>query len=415
MLPSNIRNRFPIFAKIPGLVYLDSAATSLKVQEVLDAEMTYYTEYSANVHRGIYRLAEQATAAYEDARHAVAELISASSHEEIVITSGTTGGINLVANALVPKIRMSERIVTTIMEHHSNFVPWQQAAKRAQCEFAVIPVRVDGFLDVFSADGTAVDEGKLSEYVTTRTRVFAVTALSNTLGTLQPIRQLVKAIKRIAPNCTVVVDAAQAVPFTGINVQQLGADFVAFSAHKIFGPTGVGVLWGDRYALDLLPPSQFGGEMVAHVAVEETTYKKPPLKFEAGTPNIAGAIGMAVAARFLGEFSAHDIRKHESELVSYCIDGLRDAFANEITIMGTPDVAKRAGLVSFFFRNAHAHDVAQILDEDHICVRAGHHCAMPLHNRFSIPASVRASFSIYNTREDVDRLLAGLRKVREVL
>lgn len=409
------KHQFPIFTTHPELVYFDSAATSLKPKTVIDKERAYYEQYTANVHRGIYAIAEQATAEYEKTRQMVATFIGAARPEEIVFTRGTTEVMNLLASSLGSRIQAGDEIVTSHLEHHSNFVPWQQLAKRTGAIFTVIPVRDDGFFDVFNAEGTEVNPDLLSRYIHPQTRIVALNALSNVLGTRQPIAALIRAIKQINPDCIVILDAAQAVPHGGVNVQELGADFIGFSSHKMFGPTGVGILWGRYDQLNALEPYQYGGEMVYEVGVEDTTFKPAPLKFEAGTPNIAGVIGLQAAIEYIQSIGFEAIRDHENDLVSYAMESLKSEFADTITILGTQRPEQRAGILSFTFGNYHAHDIAQILDEDGIAVRAGHHCTMPLHKRFDVAASIRVSFSVYNSREDIDRLITSLQRVGEVL
>lgn len=401
-----IKRDFPIFTNHPDLVYLDSTATSLKPQSVIDAEMDYYSSYSANVHRGIYQLAEQATAAYEATRDTVAAFIGASSSAEILFTRGTTESVNLIASTLGEQIVQSgDTVIATTMEHHSNFVPWQQLALRKQANWQVLDFDEHGFLDL----------SRLPELITEKTKIVAFTAVSNTLGTINPVKEIVQKVRALNPKTIIVVDAAQAVPHTQVNVQDWGADFVAFSGHKMLGPTGVGVLWGKEEHLDRMPPYQFGGEMVLDVSVQETTFKELPHKFEAGTPNIAGVIALKAAIEYLQHIGLGAIQGHERDLRTYAIEQLRSAFGAEIQLLGDTEPEKRCGILSFAFQKYHAHDIAQILDQSHVAVRAGHHCTMPLHKKLGLSATARASFYLYNTKADVDALVTGLMNVKTTL
>ena len=370
------------------IVYLDSTATSLKPQAVIDKENEYYTRYSANIFRGIYTISEEATAEYEDVRDNVARFIHAPSKDEIVFTRNTTESINLVAAG----IETSDEVVASIMEHHSNFVPWQQLTK---C--SVWRLGKDGKLNL----------NDLEKLITPKTKVLAITAVSNVLGTINPISQICQIVKRINPKCLVVVDAAQAAPHMPIDVRSWGADFVAFSSHKMLGPTGVGVLWGKMELLETLPPYQYGGEMIKEVHVDKTVFAKPPHKFEAGTPHIAGVIGFGAAIDYLEKLGMDNVRAHEVEITAYALKQLKQI--GDITIYGPQE---RGGVIAFTMKGVHAHDIAQILDEDNICIRAGHHCAMPLHEYLKISATARVSFYVYTTKEDVDALIEGLEKVK---
>ena len=402
---------FPIFKHKPNLVYLDSAATSLKPKSVIDKQSEYYEKYSANVFRGIYSLSEKATEEYESTRKVVAEFINAQKPEEVIFTRSTTESINLVAYSLGRKIiGEGDEIVTTVMEHHSNFVTWQQLALENGATFKVIDITDDGFLDLsFSA---------LDKIITKKTKILALTYVSNVLGTINPIKEIVEAAKAINPKLIVVVDAAQAVPHIKVDVQNLGCDFLAFSSHKMLGPTGVGVLWGKYEHLDQMFPFNYGGEMIQEVYIDKTVFKKPPLKFEAGTPHIAGVIALKEAVKYLQKFGIEKIKKHEEFLTLSLECSLADEFGKKIKILGT-DISgfldERGGILSFVFASYHPHDIAQILDEENICIRAGHHCTMPLHQRLKVIASARASFYIYNTIDDVSRLVKGLKKVAKLL
>jgi cysteine desulfurase/selenocysteine lyase len=407
----NVKKDFPIFTAHPELVYLDSGATSLKPQPVIDAIVAYYSQYSANIHRGLYKISEKASAQYEETRSVVASFINAPSPNEIIFTSGTTAGINLVASTIgIDGIDEGDEVVTTVMEHHANFVPWQQLAFNTGADFKVIDINENHELGIMNEDGT-ID---LSGIITKRTKIFAITLVSNTLGTINPVKEIIAEAKKINPKVITVVDAAQAAPHVSIDVQDLGCDFLAFSAHKMLGPTGVGIVWGRSDALASMPPYQLGGDMISEVSLSKTTYAKVPHKFEAGTPNIAGVIGLKAAIKYLQAVGIDAIAKHEHALASYAIDQLQKEFGEEITILGPADRGQRAGIISFTVGKIHAHDIAQILDEHNIAVRAGHHCTMPLHTRLNISASTRASFYVYNTQEDVEKLVGGLKKVKKV-
>lgn len=379
-----IQKDFPqLKRKINGgrIMYLDSTATSLKPQSVIDKMNDYYTKYTANVFRGIYTTSEEATAEYENVREKVARFIHAKP-DEIIFTRNTTESINLVAWALRP-----QHVVASIMEHHSNFVPWQQLGK----------------LTVW------YPEKPIDTVVTKKTEIFAITAVSNVLGTIVPVKKIVRTVKRLNKKCLVLIDAAQAVPHMPIDVTDWRADFVAFSGHKMLGPTGVGVLWGRRELLNQMKPFNYGGEMISEVYVDRTVFKEPPHKFEAGTPDIAGVIGLGAAIDYLTKLGMENVREHEKEIVLYAMKKLGNM--KGLTIYGPK---QRAGVIAFTLKNIHPHDIAQLLNEDNIFVRAGNHCAMPLHEHLGIPATARASFYIYTTKEDIDALVMGLQKIQKL-
>ncbi len=376
---------FPQLSRMIGgrrIVYLDSAATSLKPRQVIDRENEYYTRYTANIFRGIYTTSEEATKAYEDVRAATAKFIGAGRPEEIIFTRNTTESINLVAYSLRPK-----EVVVSIMEHHSNFVPWQQLSH----------------LSVWHP------EKPLDSVVTKKTELFAVTAVSNVLGTIVPVKEIVKNVKRINPTCLVLVDAAQAVPHMPVDVGDWGADFVAFSSHKMLGPTGVGVLWGKYDVLSRMKPFLYGGEMIKEVREDRTIFKELPYTFEAGTPHIAGVIGLGAAIDYLSKLGMKNVRKREEEITHYAMQEL--AKVKGLTMYGPKE---RAGVIAFTLKSAHAHDIAQVLNEDNVFIRAGNHCAMPLHLSMGIAATARASFYIYTTKKDIDALMQGLEKVNRI-
>ncbi len=400
------KNDFPIFKHNPRLIYLDSTATSLKPNSVIDKEIEYYQKYSANVFRGVYKVSEKATKEYEETREVVAKFINSKRTEEVVFTRNTTESINLVAYSLGRKIINSkDEIVTTIMEHHSNFVPWQVLASEIGATFKIVDIDDQGYLE----------SGDLSSIISRKTKIFALTYVSNVLGTVNPIKEIIKATRKINPNVIVIVDAAQAVPHLKVDVQDLDCDFFAFSSHKMLGPTGVGVLWGKYELMDEMFPFNYGGEMISEVYVNRTTFQPPPLKFEAGTPHIAGVIALKEAVRYLEQLGMENIRNHEIKLVDYTFKKIKENFPDKIKIFGPSIINNRGGVITFTFEGYHPHDIGQILDEENIAIRVGHHCAMPLHERLGINASCRASFYLYNNKDDVDKLVDGLKKVEKIL
>ncbi len=401
----DIRNDFPqLKRKINGkqLVYLDSSATSLKPQSVIDALTGYYTDYTANVFRGIYTTSEEATAAYEGARGKVAGFIGTPSPGEIVFTRNATESLNLLAAGIGKTLQEGDEIVTTIMEHHSNFVPWQQRAMKKNRECRIWNIDENGSLNL----------KELESLVTRKTKMLAVTAVSNVLGTINPIRHISHIVKRINPECLVFVDAAQAVPHMAVDVIDWGADAIVFSGHKMLGPTGIGVLWAKMSLLESLSPYQYGGDMIEEVHREQTIFKSPPHKFEAGTPHIAGAIGLGAAVDYLQTLGLDAVRRHEIEITDYALKAL--ARFKGVTVYG-PDHAKdRGGVIAFRLEGVHPHDIAQILDESGVCIRVGFHCAQPLHEYLAIGPTARASFYVYTTKEDIDALITGLEKVKKI-
>ncbi|MBP9691085.1 SufS family cysteine desulfurase [Candidatus Woesebacteria bacterium] len=415
---NTIKKDFPIFKTLPSLVYLDSSATSLKPRSVIEKLSEYYSSYSANIHRGIYKIAEKASAEYESARDVVAEFIHAYRREEVIFTKGTTEGINLVASTLGSSILQDgDEIVTTIMEHHANFVPWQQLAFRVSADLKVIHVNENYELPacrqarrITNDQSNTID---LTDVVTKKTKILAVTLVSNTLGTVNPVKAIIAAAKKINPGIITLVDAAQAVPHMKVDVQDLGCDFLVFSGHKMLGPTGIGVLWGKYDLLQKMEPYQYGGDMIREVTLAETTYADVPHRFEAGTPHIAGAIALKAAIAQLESYGLDAIHSHEIALATLARERLLKEFAGDIQLYG-PSIAQ-SGIVTFTLKGIHPHDIAQILDEDDICVRAGHHCTMPLHDALAVPATTRASLYLYNTEEDVEKLVEGLQKARKIL
>lgn len=409
------RQDFPLLRNNPQFSYLDSTATSLKPDSVIEKEREYYQHYSANIHRGIYPISERATEAFEQSRETVARFIHAPETEEIVFTRNATEAVNLVVSSFAEDaLQPGDEIVVTISEHHANFVPWQQLAHRKNLRLHVIPMREDYQLAILNEEGTTVLADQLAQYITEKTRIFAFVAVSNVLGTKNPVSEIISAARSLNPHVTVLVDAAQAVPHTRVNVQHWDADFVVFSAHKMLGPTGVGVLWGRKKLLNHMRPYQFGGEMILDVSIEGTQFKDTPHRFEAGTPHIAGVIALQEAITYLETVGLTAIEEFESHLAGKAIQQLKETFGTQVQIIGT-ELVHRTGIVSFTFNPYHPHDIAQILGEDGVAVRAGHHCTMPLHKSRSLPATVRASFYLYNTEEDVARLVQGLKKVTSVL
>lgn len=414
------RKDFPVLNSNPSLVYLDSTATSLKPQEVVNKLREYYEQYSANIHRGVYALSEKATEEYEQTRREVAEFINANTADEVVFTKGTTESMNIVANALAQMMQSGDEVVTSVSEHHSNFVPWQELSKKG-FPLKLIDINENGELKFGANDDKkietldGVEVGSFSKVVTNKTKVLALTFVSNVLGTVNPLKEIITEARAKNPDMIIVVDAAQAAPHMKLDVYNLDADVVAFSAHKMLGPTGLGVLWGKKKLLNQLKPLNFGGEMIESVKISGTTYREAPYRFEGGTPAIAEVIAFKQALWCLQDLGLENIAKWEHELVEYALKKLREAFGDEIQILGTKNIKNRAGILSFNFKNYHPHDVAQILDEQNIAVRSGHHCAEVLHTRLNINASVRASFYFYNTKKDVDALVAALQKVKETL
>lgn len=400
---NSIRADFPILSQeINGhrLVYLDSAATSQKPQTVIEAIDKYYSNDNANIHRGLHTLAERATLAYEQSRSRVAKFIGGVESEEIVFTGGTTAGINLLSYSLGEQIiKPGDEILITEMEHHANLVPWVMLAKRKNALLKRIPILSDGLLDL----------NNLGELLTKKTRIVALAHMSNVLGTINPVSEIAEiAHKRGA---IVVIDGAQAAPHMAVNMRELGADFYAFSAHKMLGATGVGVLYGRRELLEALPPFMTGGEMIREVFFDNVTWNEIPHKFEAGTPNIAGAITFAAALDYLEKIGMAHIRRHEIELTGYAIDKLLQV--DGVEIQGPLDAAIRGSAVSFTVANLHPHDISTFLDSRGIAIRAGHHCAQPLLRALGKVATARASFYIYNGNDDVDALVDGLRKMKK--
>jgi cysteine desulfurase/selenocysteine lyase len=399
-----VRRDFPILERtVRGrpLVYLDNAATSQKPLAVIEAVARYYRESNANIHRGIHALGDEATEAYETARAKVARFIGAPSPRGVVFVRNTTEGINLVAYAWGRKhVRAGDEIILTEMEHHSNLIPWQLLANEVGARLTFVPL---------APDGTFAPEA-LERLLTERTRIVALPHMSNVLGTINPVRAVADLAH--AAGALVLVDGAQSVPHLPIDVQELGCDFLAFSGHKMCAPTGIGVLWGREHLLEAMDPFMGGGSMILEVHWDHATWNEIPHKFEAGTPNIAGAVGLGAAVDYLERLGMPAVRKHEVEITAYALTALGDV--GDVTIYGPHDVQRRGGVVSFNVEGLHPHDLGTILDEHGVAIRAGHHCCQPLMRKLGVPATARASFYIYNTLEEVDALVAAVHRAREL-
>jgi cysteine desulfurase/selenocysteine lyase len=397
-----VRRDFPILREnVHGkpLVYLDNAATSQKPQLVIETLQKYYSLENANIHRGIHFLSERATQAYEDARAKVGGFLNAAESREIIFVRGTTEGINLVAQSYGRKfIGEEDEIILSAMEHHSNIVPWQILCEQVGARLRIIPMNDDGEL--------LIDE--YERLLSDRTKLVAVTHLSNALGTINPIKQIIQIAHR--HGVPVLVDGAQAVPHLKVDVRDLDCDFYAFSGHKLYGPTGVGVLYGKASLLDAMPPYQGGGDMIRSVTFEKTLYNVLPYKFEAGTPNIAGGIGLGAAIDYLSQVGLDLVAAYERELLDYATDAV--STITGVRIIGT--AKEKAGVLSFVLDGVHAHDIGTILDQEGIAIRTGHHCAMPVMQRFGVPATARASLAFYNTREEVDALVGAINNVKRM-
>jgi cysteine desulfurase/selenocysteine lyase len=391
----NIREDFPIFTeRDDNFVYLDSSATTLKPQTVIDAVADYYSKYSANVHRSIYSIGEKATEKYEGSRSKVAKLINANSNS-IIFTRGTTESINLVAYTWARKnLKSGDEILLTEMEHHSNLIPWQICSQETGAVLKFIPFNEDGTLDLSDPE----------KWFTNKTKLVAVIHQSNVFGTVNPIKDIIKLAKSVS--AVTLIDAAQSVPHQKVDVQDLDCDFLAFSGHKMLGPTGVGVLYGKPELLEEMPPFLGGGEMIKTVSLNDSTWNDIPWKFEAGTPNIAQAIGLGSAIDYINEIGLDKIHEHEQDILTYALEKMQKI--PEVNIYGSAD--ERGAVISFNLKNIHPHDLSQLLDNDGIAIRAGHHCAQPIMKKLGVSATGRASFYLYNSKEDVDRLCESLVK-----
>ena len=399
---ARVRAEFPILEQTVNgrpLVYLDNGATSQKPRRVIDAVRRYYETDNANVHRGLHALSERATNDYEGARDTVRAFLNAADRREIVFVRGATEGLNLVAQSWArPRLRPDDEIVITTMEHHSNIVPWQLVCRQTGARLRVAPIHDSGELDMEA----------FSKLVNERTRIVAVAHVSNALGTINPVREIIATAHDAG--AVAVLDGAQAAAHGAVDVRALGCDFYVFSSHKCYGPTGMGVLYGRTGLLEEAEPYQGGGDMIRTVSFEESTWNDLPWKFEAGTPNIAGTIGLGAAVEFMSGLGMDAIAAHEHEVLEYATEVLGEL--EGVRIIGTAPA--KAGIVSFVVDGVHPHDVGTIVDQHGVAIRAGHHCAMPLMRRFKVPATTRASLAVYNTRADIDALMAGLRKVKEI-
>ncbi|MGY3312134.1 cysteine desulfurase/selenocysteine lyase [Peribacillus simplex] len=403
MNPYEIRKLFPILdQEVNGqpLVYLDSAATSQKPAAVIEAIEQYYRGYNSNVHRGVHTLGTKATDAYEGAREKVRKFINASSTEEIIFTRGTTTSLNTVARSYGgANIKAGDEIVISYMEHHSNIIPWQQLAKEKGAVLKYIPLQEDCTISLDDVRAT----------ITGATKIVSIMQVSNVLGVINPVKEIAQIAHE--HGAIMVVDGAQSTPHLKVDVRDLDCDFFAFSGHKMVGPTGIGALYGKKELLEKMEPIEFGGEMIDFVGLYESTWKELPWKFEGGTPIIAGAIGLGAAIDFLEEIGLDNIERHEHKLAAYAMEKM--SAVEGLTIYGPKDSEKRAGVVTFNINDVHPHDVATVLDADGIAVRAGHHCAQPLMKWLDVSSTARASFYLYNTEEDIDKLVSGLVKTKE--
>ena len=395
-----IREDFPILKqKVHGkpLVYLDNAATSQKPAKVMEAILRFYTQDCSNVHRGVHLLSERATEAYEGARSRVQHFLNAADWREIVFVRGATEGINLVAQTYGRQnVGAGDEVLITAMEHHSNIVPWQMLCEEKKARLRVAPINDRGELIL----------EEFEKLLNERTRLVAVTHVSNALGTINPVRRIIEMAQ--AWKVPVLVDGAQAVPHLKVDVQELGCDFYTFSGHKVFGPTGIGALYGKAEWLEAMPPFQGGGDMISSVTFEKTIYNEVPYKFEAGTPNIAGVYGLGAALEYVEQIGLANIASYEHALLAYATEAIQQIAG--VRILGT--AREKAGVISFILEGVHAHDVGTILDREGVAVRTGHHCAQPVMDRFGVPATVRASLAFYNTKQEINVLAAGLQRVK---
>ncbi len=401
-----MKQHFPIFETNNELVYLDSAATAQKPKQVIDAIANFYKNENANIHRGLYNLSIEATKKYEEARKIIADFINAD-ESEIIFTSGTTHAINLLVYT-IDSLTWSEKqkgvneIILSEMEHHSNLVPWQQLAKHFGYKLRFIPI----------TDNFELDYEKAKEIITDKTAILSITHTSNALGTVNNLKQLITLAKEKNPNAITIIDAAQSIPHMKINVKELNCDFLAFSGHKIYGPMGIGVLYGKKAILEKLRPFYFGGDMVTSVTLENSEFQNPPAKFEAGTQNITSVISLGESIKFINSIGINQISKHEQELKNYALNKLKNI--KDIKIYHSNNLSNTSGIISFNLKNIHSHDVASLLNDYNIAIRAGHHCCMPLMSALNIQGTCRISFGIYNTKEDIDKLYNALIKIQEV-
>lgn len=400
---AQIREEFPILKQKQNgqnLVYLDSGATSQKPQIVIDEITQYYTAENANVHRGVYSLSEKATEKYEGAREKTRQFINASTTKEIIFTRGTTESINLVASSWgSSNLKKGDEIIITEMEHHSNIVPWQMLRDEIGIELFILRINQQGEISLT----------ELAEMLSTKTKLLAITHMSNALGTINPVKEMTELAHKVGAK--VLIDGAQAVPHLKVDVQDLNCDFYAFSAHKMYGPTGIGVLFGKERLLEVMPPYQGGGDMIYSVTFEKTEYNQLPYKFEAGTPNISGVIGLGVAIDFMQKIGLDNISAYEDKLLSYATEQLSKI--SGLKIIG--QAKNKGGVISFIIEGTHPHDMATLMDQDGIAVRASHHCAMPVMQKFKVPSTVRVSFGVYNNIEDIDKLVISINEAIDML
>ena len=393
-----IRQEFPIFSS-KELIYLDSAATTQKPHSVIKSIEEYYLESNANVHRGAYKLAQKATDLYERTRKAIKGFIHAASEQEIIFTRGTTESINLVAYSYLDQVlKKGDNVIISAMEHHSNLVPWQAACKRKHAELRIIPMNQAGELDMET----------FSNLLDNRTKMVAVVHISNSLGTVNPIEKIIQLAHQ--QGVPVLVDAAQSIAHTPIDVQTLDCDFLAFSGHKMYGPTGIGILYGKKHLLETMEPWQFGGEMIRLVRFEETTFNQLPYKFEAGTPNIAGAAGLGAAVQFINQLDRTEMESYLKKLRQNAENRLREIPG--VNIIGTAQ--QKSGIISFTYKRVHPHDISTIFDEKHIAVRSGHHCCQPVMQFYQIPGTTRISLGMYNTEDDIDKMVGAFPLIKKI-
>ena len=402
MLQSEIKSDFPTLnQKINGndLVYLDNAATTQKPKSVINSVNEYYKKTNSNIHRGVHTLSQEATEKYENARMKIAKFINSTTEKEIIFVRGATEAINLVANSYVrPLLQPNDQIIITEMEHHANIVPWQIVCKEKEAELKILPMNSKGEL--------IVDE--LEKIITNKTKFMAINHVSNSLGTINDVRKIVEIAHK--HNIRILIDGAQAVQHIPIDVKEINADFYCFSGHKIYAPTGIGILYGKKKLLDEMPPYQGGGDMIKSVTFEKTIYNDVPNKFEAGTPNISGAIGLGTAIDYIQDIGIDNIAKHESDLLNYATEKIKEI--KGVKIIG--NAKDKASVLSFTMENIHPHDIGTIMDSHGVAIRAGNHCTQPVMDFYSIPASARASFAIYNDKTDVDKLISSVKKTMEV-
>lgn len=393
----DIQSDFPMYQTQKNLVYLDSAASTLTPRVVIDAMDTYYKEYRSNIHRGLYPVAAIATERYEEARKTIAEFVQAKP-KEIIFTSGSTAGLNFLAQSLSVTLSKGDNIVLTELEHHANLVPWQQAAKKHGFEIRFLEVTPSG----------KIKEEDIEKKIDKNTKIVSTTVISNALGTIVPVQTIIDQAKKV--HAITILDAAQAIAHMPMNTKDLDCDFLVVSGHKMYGPTGIGFVYGKLERLEQMEPSNFGGEMIQQVTFQDATWAAVPQKFEAGTPNIAGAIGLATAAVYLLALRWNEIQKHEEDLKRYLLDQLRE----HATIVGPELAQERGGVVSFAIPGLHPHDIAEIAGRTNVCIRAGHHCTMPLMKKLALSGTARASIGLYNTRHDIDALINAIQEAKKV-